>query len=95
MTVPASPDKLYSSYVFNGNETGVHFWGPIPFNVQEAIAMSKPLSASYRNEKQPLFTQERLAKLCKAIHEIHQRQGMLTPMVKTRLELLETQFAAV
>ena len=91
----ASPDKLYSSYVFDGNETAVHFWGSIPLNVQEAIAMSKLLSASYRNKKQPLFSQQRLARLCKAIHEIHQRQGMLTPMVKTRLELLETQIAAI
>ena len=91
----ASPDQLYSSYIFDGNETAVHFWGSIPLNVQEAITMSKSLSVSYRNMKQPLFTQQRLGRLCKAIREIHQRQGMLTSMAKTRLELLETQIATV
>jgi len=95
VTVPASPDKLYSSYVFDGNETALHFWGPIPLNVQDAIVMSKPLSTNYRDRKQPLFTESRLGKLCKVIYEIHQRQGMLTSMVKHRLELLQSQTRAV
>jgi uncharacterized protein YllA (UPF0747 family) len=95
VTVPASPDKLYSSYVFDGNETALHFWGPIPLNVQNAIAMSKPISNRYKTKKQPLFTEQRLVKLCKAIRETHQRQGMLSSMVKERLELLQTQTIAV
>jgi uncharacterized protein YllA (UPF0747 family) len=95
VTRAASPDNLYSSYVFDGNETALHFWGPIPLNVQDAVAMSRPLSTTYREMKQPLFTPQRLAVLCQVIKDIHQRNDMLTSMVKQRLELLEAKSAAV
>lgn len=81
--------------MFDGNEAALQFWGSIPLNVNDAIALSRPLSAVYREEKQPLFTHERLIVLCQTIKEIHQKHEMLTPMVTHRLELLESQHAAV
>ncbi len=88
------PSKLYSDYVFDGAEAALQFWGPIPRNIKEAITLSTPLIAAY-SEHQPLFTQERLNTLTKAIKGIHRNFKTLTPQVKENLVKLEEQRAVI
>ncbi len=95
MTPPAMPSKMYSEYVFDGNELAPRFWGPIPLNMKEAVTISRPLIKGYRTNQQPIFSQKRLSRFCDAIRNIHRESQMLTPKVKKNLELLEEQTAVV
>ncbi len=94
MTPQPPPSKLYTDYVFDGNESALQFWGSIPRNIKEAITLSTPLMNAYP-KKQPIFTQERLSLLCKTIKSIHRKFNMLTPQVKRNLTKLEDQGAVI
>ncbi len=95
MTPPVMPNKMYSEYVFDVNEVAPRYWGPIPRNMKEAVAISRPLIKGYRTNQQPLFSQERFGKFCDALRNIHREYQRLTSKVKKNLDLLRKQTAAV
>ncbi|MFW9830992.1 MAG: bacillithiol biosynthesis BshC [Candidatus Thorarchaeota archaeon] len=95
MTQPLIPSKLFSDYVFEGKETALQFWGPIPHNMKETISISSPLISIYQEERQPLFSKERFAELLRAISELHQKHDLLTPTIKENLSILEERSAIV
>lgn len=93
-TAPTA-NHLYHELIFDGNKAALEFWGQIPKNMKDAVQFSLPLSTSYRKEKQPIFSLNRVAKLSRAIRELHKHHQMLSPRVKQNLSLLENSFAAI
>lgn len=93
-TAPAA-NQLYREFIFDGNKAALEFWGQIPKNMKDAVQFSLPLSTSYRKEKQPIFSLNRVAILSRAIRELHKHHKMLSPRVKQNLSLLENNFAAI
>ncbi len=95
MIPPVAAHRLYTEYVYDGNQVALKFWGPIPRNIKDAITFSEPLIKRYREKDQPIFTQERLAKMRKSIKTLHQKHQLLTPKVRENLKLIEERNAVV
>lgn len=95
MTPWVAAHRLYTEYVYDGNQAALKFWGPIPRSIKDAITFSEPLIKRYKAKAQPLFSQERLAKMCKAIKALHQKHQFLTPKVRENLKRAEEQNAVV
>lgn len=94
MTPRLAPSRLYAEYIFDGNEKALHFWGPIPKNIKEAINLSTPLIEAY-HKTQPLFTQERFHELIKNLEAIHRKFDMFSPQVKENIANLQEQGAVI